>query len=76
MWSLFVVADLPGPCDFSNLAQCSEQVRIKYFMAERSIEALDVSVLIGFARLDVNDVYVVRNRPVIPSSSGAPSRYL
>jgi len=53
--SLLVVLEHPRPAELSNLIEMSEQPSVEHFLAIRSVEALDVGVLIRLAGLDVVD---------------------
>ena len=64
VWSLFVVFDHPPVDGLADVFQAQEQMLVQQFLAERSVEALDVGVLVGFAGLDVLDGHAIRLRPL------------
>jgi len=53
--SLLVVLEHPRPAELSNFVERSEQPGVEHFFSIRSIESLEVGVLIGLAGLDVVD---------------------
>ena len=63
MRSVMVVAVLPFLGHASDFGQYGEDVAIQYFGAEGAVEALDVGVLRGLARLDVRQFDGVTLRP-------------
>lgn len=64
MRSVMVVAVLPALGHMSDFGQRGEDVAIQYLGAEVAVEALDVGVLRGLTRLDVQQA--VRRRDAAP----------
>ena len=64
MGPLAVVALEPGIREITHLADGFKRVRIKDLGAIAAIEAFDVGILIGFARLNVVQRHPVRLAPV------------
>ena len=56
MGSFFVVVHHPPVRRFADVVQAGEQVSVKHFFPEGTVEALDVGILVRLAGLDVLDV--------------------
>lgn len=56
MGTPLVVVGEEAVCCLTHLIEIAEQIKIEHGVAERSVEALDEGVLVGFARLDVADL--------------------
>lgn len=52
---LLVILEHPRPGEFEDFIQVSEQPSLEDFLPIRSVEAFDIGILIGLARLDVID---------------------
>ncbi len=63
MGTLLVVGDHPAVEGFVNLVQFGEEVGVEHLPAHAAVEALDVGVLGGFARLDVVEADSVQLAP-------------
>src|SRR5690554_912335 len=55
MGSFFVVVIPPGFCKFPDFRQVSENISVKYAPSVASVEAFNVTVLGGFARLSIHN---------------------
>lgn len=64
MGAVLVVVDQEAPRGLADVVQPSKQVLIQDVFALGPVEALDVSVLIGFSRLDVLDGHAGALGPV------------
>lgn len=53
MGTLLVVLDHPPVSCLPDFGQVSEQVQVQQFISIRTVEALDIGILVRFARLDV-----------------------
>jgi hypothetical protein len=56
VWPAFVVVHQPLVSSCLHLADRVEEPRVEHLLAEAAVEALDERVLIGLARLDVQQL--------------------
>ena len=59
MGTLFVILDHPLPYDFTDLIQILKQIGVQHLFPESAVEALDESVLVGLAGLDVAYLHAI-----------------
>ena len=64
MGSLLVVLDHPSPRGFADVVERGEQMLVQDLFAQGPVEAFDVGVLVGLARLDVLDRHAVGLGPL------------
>ena len=56
MWALLVIFRDPQFSDFAHLLKRIEQVCVQHLLAVGAIESLDKGILVGLARLDVEQL--------------------
>lgn len=64
MGSLFVVFEHPPVDGFTDVFETDEEMLVEQLVAHRTVEALDVAVLVGLAGLDVLDRHAGRFGPL------------
>lgn len=61
---MLVVLEHPPVGGLAHVVEAREQVAVEHFLAEGAVEAFDVGVLVGLARLDVLDGHAVGLGPL------------
>ena len=64
MRSFFVVVFPPGLSQFDDFRQISKNISVKYSPSVASVEAFNLTILSGFARLSIHDVYLIAFAPI------------